>query len=621
MIELTAVFAFEGVHQPPQPHFREAKYQRQLKRGPVSLVIHGDEPVDSFVFDCPEFSMICRADLQQSQSDVSAAAHIANLYRLEGDAFAVRLRGSFAVVLHDYRTNTLKAWTDHFGVERLVYADFDNCVGIATDLRLLVAMSDRPPEIDPAAILQYLQYSAVPTPKTIYKGIHKLAPGHSLACKPRPATRQYWDLRYNENLSDPKNESRWAEDTLNSIRDSVALTLKGVDPSRLGCFLSGGTDSSSVTGLVGELTRKSPKSFSIGFDDPRYNEIHFARLAAKRYQAEHHEYFVTPDDILALIQKAPLAYDEPFGNSSIIPTYYCARLAAENGVSHLLAGDGGDELFGGNARYVEDQIFQHYGRIPQVVRRALLEPVIAVGRSAQLPLFDKAAKYVRRASLSQADRVFSYTFLSSVANDELFTPGFLSNGISEHPLTPARSHFTQASAQSDLNRWMYLDVKMILTDNDLRKVTTMSRLAGVTTRYPLLTPPLAEFSGTIPSELKVKGNQLRYLFKKAMSGILPQEIIKKTKHGFGLPYSVWVGEYKPLRDFTFDVLGSTKSRERGYFRKDLLEWLWLQYETVHRSFYGEVLWIFLMLELWMSSQHDRLQRPESDLVPSAGRAF
>lgn len=620
MIELAAMFRLDGHDWPAQGHFRPVKQQRQLRRGAVSLAVYGDEAVDSQVFECPEFSLICRTDLLEAKA-VSPAEHIANLYRTQGDSFAAGLRGSFAILLHDYRTNTLKAWTDHFGVERLVYGEFARCVGIATDTRLLATMSGRQPEIDPAAILQYLQYSSIPTPKTIYKGVSKLAPGHFLTCKPRPVAKQYWDIAYNEDLASGKNEERWAADTLNSIRDSVALTLNGVEQSRLGCFLSGGTDSSSVTGLVGELTARAPRAFSIGFDDPRYNEMHYARIAAKRYRADHHEYFVTPDDILSLIQRAPLAYDEPFGNSSIIPTYYCARLAAETGMTHLLAGDGGDELFGGNARYVEDQVFQRYSNIPKVLRRGLIEPAIAVGRFSGLSLFDKAAKYVRRASLNHADRVFSYAFLSSVQFDEVFTADFLASGTGEHPLTPARGHFARATAKSDLNRWMYLDVKMILTDNDLRKVTTMSRLAGITTRYPLLTPSLAEFSGTIPAALKVKGDQLRYLFKKAMADVLPQEIIKKSKHGFGLPYSVWVGEYKPLRDFTFDVLGSRKSRERGYFRRDLLEWLWQQYENVHRSYFGEVLWIFMMLELWLSAQHDNLQGPESDLVPSAGQVY
>jgi asparagine synthase (glutamine-hydrolysing) len=308
---------------------------------------------------------------------------------------------------------------------------------------------------------------------------------------------------------------------------------------------------------------------------------------------------------LSLIEKAVPAYDEPFGNSSIIPTYYCARLAAENGVTHLLAGDGGDELFGGNSRYVEDRVFQHYRSIPLWMRRLCVEPAVSIGRSLTgFHLFDRATHYVRRANINLPDRLFSYSLLSDVPDAELFAPDFLVSLSAHDALAPARNHFSAAPARNDLNRWLYLDLKMTIGDNDLRKVTVMSRLAGVTARYPMLDPTLAEFTGTIPPNLKVRKSQLRYLFKKSMAGTLPSEIISKIKHGFGLPYSVWLGEHKPLQDFTFDILGSARSRQRGYFREDLLDWLWSQYKSVHQRYYGDLLWMFLMLELWHVQQHD-----------------
>lgn len=583
----------------------EPAHRKAIRCGSAVLVIEGDSPVDAFVFNGPHVSVICRADLLEDRAvNASPAAHAAKLYEEQGDDFAARLRGVFAIILYDRRTNVLKAWTDHFGVEKLVYNDSGRAVTVATDIRGLVSMMEGRPEIDPAAVQQYLQYSSIPTPKTIYRGIAKLAPGSLLVCSPRLTTRVYWDMSYPSKTAS-KSESAWAKDTHDAIRDAVATTLRGAGESDLGCFLSGGTDSSSVTGLVGRLTGRSPKSFSIGFDDPRYNEIGYARIASKAYNTEHHEYFVKPSDILELIEKAAPAYDEPFGNSSIIPTYYCARLAAESGMKFLLAGDGGDELFGGNSRYVEDKVFQRYGSIPKIIRRGLIEPAISAGKLTGIPLFTKASKYVRRASIAPADRVFSYSLLSSVDPCELFSIDFISKCLGEHPLEPARTHFNGAPAGNDLDRWLYLDLKLIITDNDARKVSTMSRLAGIHTRYPLLEPTLAAFSGAIPADLKVKGSQLRYIFKKAMADILPKEIIAKSKHGFGLPYSVWVGENKPLREFTFDVLGSSACRQRGYFRADLLEWLWERYQSVHRGFYGEMLWIFMMLELWHITQYDK----------------
>src|SRR5207249_843135 len=193
---------------------------------------------------------------------------------------------------------------------------------------------------------------------------------------------------------------------------------------------------------------------------------------------------------------------------------------------------------------------------------------------------------------------------SSLPHSDIFDPDFLTAMDCHDPLTVARTHFSAAPAQDFLNRWLYLDLKMTIGDNDLRKVTVMSRLAGITPRYPLLDPALAEFSGTIPARLKVKRSHLRYLFKKAMAGILPPEIIAKRKHGFGLPYSMWLAENEGLRSFTLDTLGSARFRGRSYFRKGFVEWLWSQYQNVHRAYYGEIFWILLMLELWHTHQHD-----------------
>jgi asparagine synthase (glutamine-hydrolysing) len=180
-------------------------------------------------------------------------------------------------------------------------------------------------------------------------------------------------------------------------------------------------------------------------------------------------------------------------------------------------------------------------------------------------------------------------------------------------MAASRNHFYDAPAQSDLNRWLYLDLKMTIGDNDLRKVMTMSRLGGITPRFPLLDPALAVFTGRIPSNLKVRGTRLRYLFKKAMADVLPNDILTKTKHGFGLPYSVWLGDSKLLRDFTFDLLGSTRCTQRGYFRHGLLDRMWSQYESVHRGYYGEILWVLLMLELW----HVKHVDTHSDAVHAA----
>jgi asparagine synthase (glutamine-hydrolysing) len=592
MIELHAVHYFD-TQTPAQGRTSQLKYCKAWTRGGLAMRVEGDHLVDSFVFDSPELSLICRADLLNREQKTSAA-QIAALYLRQGDDFAVTLRGTFAVILFDHRTRKLKAWTDHFGSERLVYTESPELTAVSTDLGSLLALQTPQPDLNLIAIQEYLQYSCIPTPQTIYKGYFRVPPGHQWIGGSQPVTRSYWDMTFEENSAGSKSEESWAAETRNAIQSAVALNIKGVDePSTLGCFLSGGTDSSSIAGLVGQLTGKRPRTFSIGFDDPRYNEMQYARIAATRYNADHHEYFVKPADILSLLNRAADAYDEPFGNSSIIPTYFCARLAAENGITHMLAGDGGDELFGGNSRYTSDRLFQRYHSLPLWLRRGIVEPAIRKGLAPGL-----AAKYVKRSSIGLPDRLLSYSLLASVPSSDLFSNEFLQTIGDHHFNSPARRHYSEAPSKDELNRWLYLDLKITITDNDLRKVTPMTQLAGVTVRYPLLDPTLAEFTGTMPPKLKVKKSQLRYLFKKAMSEVLPPEILTKKKHGFGLPYAVWVGEDKPLRDFTFDVLGSPRCRQRGYFRRDLLEWIWSKYETEHRGYYGEILWVFLMLELW-----------------------
>ncbi len=584
----------------------ELIHRRAIQKDNMFLAIFGNESIVTDVYESEDLVVLCNSDLLGSgdcldfaEARSNPAAYLARRYTLYGDSFAKDLHGWFGVVLYDVKNRCLKALVDHFGVRRLVYGFSSQSLAVASDLHLLQLFFPGPLEIDPVAVAEYMQYSCIPAPRTIYKNISKLEPAHVLSSS-SGQSRAYWDMKYTEDRS--KNENAWAKGTFEAIDHAVGVHSRvyGKD-QHVGCFLSGGTDSSSVSGLTGRNTGRPAKTFSIGFDDARYNEIEYARIAASHFKTEHYEYFVTAQDILDLIPKAVSAFDEPFGNASIIPAYYCARLGCQHGVTHMLAGDGGDELFGGNQRYADDRIFQRYSIIPAWVRNALLEPGLELlPFRDKIRLLDRAYRYIRRAKIPLPDRWHSYAFLSSTPLERVFAPGFLQilNGVDT--LAPARRHFTGAAAVNDLNRWLYHELKIIITDDDLRKVTSMTELAGVVPRYPLLDFNLAEFSGRVPANLKISGKRLRYIFKKAMSDFLPPEILAKTKHGFGLPYSVWLGEFKPLHDFTFDILRSKQSRERGYFHKDLVDKLWEGYKTDSATYYGDILWILLMIEYWFA---------------------
>lgn len=583
------------------------RHRWTFQRNHLFISILGNQALDPYIYQSDDLVLICNTDLMGSgdgndfrSAQAKPARYLANQYRMYDNAFAKDLHGWFGIILYDFRDNCLKALTDHFGVRRLVYKVRPESLAIASDLRLLKLLLDSQPEIDPVAIAEYIQFSCIPAPRTIYKGLHKLEPGHFLNSSSPGRSHSYWNAGYDEDAT--KDNGTWARDTFTAIKRAVTVHAKTSSEDQcLGCFLSGGTDSSSISGLVGKITGLPARTFSIGFDDPRYNEIGYARIAASHFKTDHSEYFVTPKDILDLIPMAVSSFDEPFGNSSIVPTYYCARLGASKGVTHMLAGDGGDELFGGNQRYASDRIFQRYSVIPSWIRRLLVEPGLQL-----LPLRDKiqvlnlAQRYIRRANIPLPDRWHSYSFLSSTPLDQVFDPGFLQLIEGNDILSPARRHYTAAPTSDELNRWLYHELKIIITDNDLHKVTSMTELAGVIPRYPLLDFNLVEFSGTIPTNLKVSGTRLRYIFRKAMADFLPKQILKKKKHGFGLPYGVWLGESKALHDFAFDILGSKQCRERGIFHKDLLDKLWTGYKTAAPSFFGDTIWTFLMLEYWLS---------------------
>ena len=289
-------------------------------------------------------------------------------------------------------------------------------------------------------------------------------------------------------------------------------------------------------------------------------------------------------------------FDEPFGNSSAIPTYFCARLAAQNGVTSLLAGDGGDELFGGNERYAIDKILQFYQSVPRSLRKAVIEPALRVLPSSGPT--GKLARYIRRSNIASPERYFSYNFLVAHPATDVFTGDFITALNDYSVLDIPTRYYQNAPARDHLDRLLYIDMKLTLADNDLPKVIQMTEMAGVRPRFPFLDRSVADMAGSIPARLKVKGLKKRYLFKKAFQKLLPPAIVGKTKHGFGIPVSTWLNTFRPLRELARDTLGSTRARQRGYFQSDFIDNMFRMYEGDNSTYYGDALWAVLVLELW-----------------------
>jgi asparagine synthase (glutamine-hydrolysing) len=531
------------------------------------------------------------------------AVLIAKLYERFGAAFIEKLRGIFSLVVWDRLETRMVAAIDGFGVKRLTYYEDDHTILVASQINALARTGKVGSTVNPRSLATYVNFGVILAPETILAGVHRIEPGTMLvADKRKTRVEKYWDMRYGAGTTtDCRSLSHQLERTM---ADSVAAHCKDDSFGSLGAFLSGGTDSSTVVGLMSRMHRGPVNAFSIGFEDESFNELDYARTAAREFQAKHYTYLVSPADCFEALPGMVRAFDEPFGNSSAIPTYFCARLAAQEGVTTLLAGDGGDELFGGNERYLTDKMFGLYQRVPHFLRGRLIEPGLA-WIPLQNGLVGKARKYIRRSNLPSPQRFFSYDFLCSHALEEVFEPAFQESLESYSILEIPCGHYARVPAAAHLDRLMYIDVKITLGDSDLPKVTCMSELAGVQTRFPYLDRPVAEFSGRVPDRLKLNGFEKRYLFKQAFRGLLPAEIIRKKKHGFGIPVSRWLKSYPPLRELARDILLSKCAFERGYFRRSFIDKLFHVFENDESTYYGDTLWSFLVLELWHREVVDR----------------
>ena len=535
-------------------------------------------------------------DASEGPAESSTAAAFAGLYERFGTSFLEKLRGEFSAILWDRRTKLLLAATDGFGTHPLVYYQDDRVLLVASRIDALVATGEVPKDINPAAIANFLNYTVNLAPGTIFSKVTRILPGNFLlASEEQIRSQRYWDMRYDaDGRADENSLSRKLESV---VEEAVGAHCKSDKFSGLGAFLSGGTDSSTVVGMMSRLERGPVRAFSIGFQEERFNELEYARITAAKFKADYHEYLVSAADCLEALPGMIRYFDEPFGNSSAIPTYFCARLAAQQGVEILLAGDGGDELFGGNERYLTDKIFEAYQKVPRLLRKGLVEPALAC-----LPfrngLVGTARSYVRRSNLPHPDRFFSYNLLLDNPLEKIFEDGFVERLRNYSALEIPSGYYWNGPARDPLDRLLYLDVKITLGDNDLLKVTRMSELAGIRPRFPFLDRSVAEFSGAIPAGLKVKGAEKRYLFKRAFRELLPAEVLQKKKHGFGIPVAMWMKSDKRMRELTRDVLLSARTYQRGYIRRSFVEDLFRMHETDETPFYGDTLWTFLTLELW-----------------------
>ncbi len=534
-------------------------------------------------------------DLQRTAAREGSAAAWRQAFARYGRDAAAHVSGDFAVGVRLDDGRVFLA-VDRFAVRTLCYRQVGKRLLFAERADALAGADDAggtDSQIDPQAIFDYLYFHVIASPRTIYKDICRVPPAHCVLFENGTLTlAPYWTPVFEESAGAPF--ARLADEFRQLLLQATARQL---DDGKAGCFLSGGTDSSTVAGMIGRVRGAPAATYSIGFAAEGYDEMAFARISARHFQTEHHEYYVTPADLVRYIPQVAAHYDQPFGNSSALPAYCCARLAREDGVGRLLAGDGGDELFGGNSRYATQRLFNAYRHVPQLVRDTALEPLLATAAAKRVPLLRKASSYVEQASAPMPDRLQMYNLIMRLGLETTLAEPFLACIDTTAPLRQQRAVWAAAHTADATNRELAYDWRYTLAECDLPKVCGTTRLAGVEVGFPLLDTELLEFSLRLPSAYKLRGLKLRWFFKEALRGFLPDETLRKKKQGFGLPFGVWVLRDDALRRLATDSVRSLV--ERGILRADFVDTLFAVRLHEHPGYYGEMVWISMMLEQWL----------------------
>jgi asparagine synthase (glutamine-hydrolysing) len=533
------------------------------------------------------------ARLTQKAAADGIAKTVVEEWRANGAKAFENLLGAFSVCILDESAGEAVLAVDRMATYPLSFQTAGEGMVFASSADAMILHPLAAPAIDAQAIYNYVYFHMVPGPGSIYKGQRRLLQGEYLVFKRgKVDINKYWRPRFKENES--RNFDELKQEFLQILRSSVSDAIGG---QKAGAFLSGGTDSSTVSGILGQVTGEPARTYSIGFAAEGYDETEYARIAARHFSTRHHEYYVTPEDVVAAIPQIAAVFDQPFGNASAVPAYYCARMARADGLDRLLGGDGGDELFGGNERYAKQHVFAHYGRMPGMLRGALKAGVFGLPGGNRVGVIRKARSYIEQASVPMPARLETYNLLGRYGHEQVFTSEFMADVDPGQPLQLLNETYAQAGTGNLLNQMLALDWKITLADNDLPKVVKACELAEIEVTFPLLSDELVAFSERLAPDLKLKGSRLRYFFKEALRGeVLPEEIINKQKHGFGLPFGVWLTEHESLRTLAADSLSDLKSRRivRGEFIDTLLD----DHLGEHAGYHGTMVWVLMMLEQW-----------------------
>jgi asparagine synthase (glutamine-hydrolysing) len=533
---------------------------------------------------------------RELRAELEAAGHafytssdtetIVHAYEEWGESAFGRLRGMFGIALWDRRNQTLLLARDRAGIKPLHYAERGGRLYFGSEIKSLLAAGAVDREIDVEALDHYLSFLYAPPDRSLFKGISKLPPGHLLRWKNgRAEIEAYWQIGVAEPFSGTVDQ---AATTLRGIL-SDAVRSHMISDVPLGAFLSGGVDSSVVVGLMAEASPRPVQTFSIGFDDPQFDELEHARTVARHFGTEHHEFVVRPDG-LSILDRLVDHFDEPFADSSAIPTWYVSEIARRH-VTVVLSGDGGDELFGGYDRYLPHKRVAQFDRFPIPGGRALAGAI-----SPLMPHGARGKNFLRHIARDDNGRYLeSVAFFQADEKGALYSAGLrrsLGGWDAERALG---SRFSRFAALPTHSRMMKFDFETYLPEDVLTKVDRMSMAHSIESRVPLLDNRVIDFAATLPASMKIHNGRRKHVLKEAVRTLLPAGIIDRKKQGFGVPLGVWFRG--GLTGIFSDVLGSARTRQRGYFEPAFVDRLVREHLSGRRD-HTLRLWQLLVFELW-----------------------
>lgn len=596
------------IHRGPddEGYYRDRKIALGMRRLSIIDLVTGHQPISNesgeiwVIFNGEIYNFReLRQELEKkghhfrTSSDTEVLIH---LYEEKGENFLSFLNGMFAIALWDKKNEIFILARDRLGIKPLHYTIVDQHLFFSSEIKSLLQV-DFPKDLNYDALLQYFTFEYIPAPNTIFKQIQKILPGHKLTIRNNKLKiERYWDVTFLPDSNLPKNKKDLASEIQERLKDSVHKRLVSDVP--LGVFLSGGIDSSSITALMSSLIPGKVKTFSIGFKEESFNELEYARLVSSLYGTEHREFVVESSLVKDLVPRLIEYLDEPLADASIIPTYIISKLARQH-VKVALSGDGGDELFAGYDTYRAYKIASIYRKVPKLFRDGIIKNLVST-----LPASKKRLSFEFKAKKF----ISGIDFPPEIANIiwwGAYNPSLVTNLLAPKvkartkgdAFSPVSFHLESCRSSDMLSRLEYLDLKLYLQDDLLVKVDRMSMANSLEIRVPFLDHNFVKLAASIPSSLKLKGFKSKFILKKAMTSLLPREILFRKKIGFDIPLGIWIR--KELREFVGDILSSSSLKKHGFFNTGLIETL-LKEHFDGKHNHRQLLWPLIIFQFWYS---------------------